>query len=69
MKILGVCGNPINIMIERLEFSLVPFGGGDIKLNSLDKLLDVLDSENLLSYFSGIGNSIARQYVTFIKMI
>ena len=51
MKILCVCGNPINIMMEHLEFSLVPFGGGDIKLNSLDKLLDLFDSENLLSYF------------------
>ena len=61
LKILGVCENPIRIMMEHLEFSFVPFGR-DIKVNSLDKLLDVFYSENLLPYFPGIG-------ITFIKMI
>ena len=39
VKILGVCENPISIMMEHLEFSFVPFGR-DIKVNTLDKLLD-----------------------------
>ena len=32
-------------------------------LNSLDKFLDVFDSENLLKYFPGIGNNIARDNI------
>ena len=38
--------------------SFVPFGR-DIKVNLLDKFLDVFDSENLLPYFPGIGKNIA----------
>ena len=38
-------------MMEHLEFSFVPFGR-DIKVNSLDKLLDVFDSENLLQHYT-----------------
>ena len=46
MKILGVCETPISIKMEHLEFSFVPFGR-DIKKESksLEKLLDVLDSD------------------------
>ena len=62
VKILDVCENPISIMMEHLEFSFVPFGR-DIKVNSLDKLLDVFDSENPLPYFPGIGNNIASDII------
>ena len=63
-------------MIEHLKISFVQFGR-DIKISSLDELLNVFHSENLLPYFSGIGNNIASDmqyavsmlYVTFIKMI
>ena len=65
VKILGVCENPISIMMEHLEFSFVPFGR-DIKVNSLDKLLDVFDSENLLPYFPGIGNNIASDIINAV---
>ena len=65
MKILGNCENPISIMMEHLEFSFVPFGR-DIKVNSLEKLLDVFDSENLLPYSSGIGNSIASDVISAV---
>ena len=66
VKILGVCENPISIMMEHLEFSFVPFGR-DIKVNSLDKLLDVFDSENLLPYFPGIGNNIASDIISAVR--
>ena len=65
VKILGVCENPISIMMEHLEFSFVPFGR-DIKVNSLDKLLEVFDSENLLPYFPGTGNNIASDIINAI---
>ena len=65
VKILGVCENPISIMMEHLEFSFVPFGR-DIKVNSLDKLLDVFDSENLLPYFPRIGNNIASDIINAV---
>ena len=35
LKILGVCENPISIIMEHLEFSFVPFAR-DIKVNFLD---------------------------------
>ena len=63
--ILGVCENPISIMMEYLEFSFVPVGR-DIKVNSLDKPLDVFDSENLLPYFPGIGNNIAMDIINAV---
>ena len=32
-------------------------------MNSLDKLLDVFDIENLLPYFAGIGSNIASDII------
>ena len=68
VNILGVCENLISIMMEHLEFSFVPFGR-DIKVNSLDKLLDVFDSENLLSYFPGIGKNIASDLINAVSYL
>ena len=65
VKILGVCENPISIMMEHLEFSFVPFGR-DIKVNSLGKLLDVFDSGNLLPFFPGIGNNNASDIINAV---
>ena len=65
MEILGVCENPISIMMEHLEFSFVPFGR-DVKVNSLDKILDVFNSENLLPYFPGIDNNIASDLINAV---
>ena len=65
VKILGVCENPISIMMEHLEFSFVPFGR-DTKVNSLDNLLNVFDSENLLPYFLRIGNNIASDIINAV---
>ena len=48
-----------------LEFSFLPFGR-DMKVNSLDKLLDVFDSENLLPYFPGVGNNIASDIINAV---
>ena len=68
VKILGVCENPISIMMEHLEFSFVPFGR-DIKVNSLDKILDVFDNENILPYFPGIGNNIASDIINAVSYL
>ena len=65
VEILGVCENPISIMMEHLEFSFVPFGR-DVKVNSLDKILDVFNSENLLPYFPGIDNNIASDIINAV---
>ena len=65
VQILGVCENPISIMMEHLELFFVPFGR-DIKVNSSDKLLDVFDSENLLPYLPGIGNNIAIDIINAV---
>ena len=66
VKILGVCENSISIMMGHLELSFVPFGR-DIKVYSLDKLLDVFDSENLLPYFPGIGSNIAIDIINAVS--
>lgn len=42
------------IMMEYLEFSFLPFRR-EIRVNSLDRLLCVLDKKNLVSYFADIG--------------
>ena len=46
-------------MMGHLEFSFAPFGRDIKKVNSLDKLLDVFDIENLLPYFAWIDSNIA----------
>ena len=66
VKILGVCENPISIIMEHFELSFVPFGR-DIKVNSLDKLLDMFHCENLLPYFPGIGNNIAIDIINAVS--
>ena len=55
-------------MMEHLEFSFVSFGR-NMKVNSLEKLLDVFDSENLLPYFPGIGNSIASDIINAVSYL
>ena len=54
--------------MEHLEFSFVPFGR-DSKVNSLEKLLDVFDSENLLPYFPGIANNIASDIINVVSYL
>ena len=68
VKILGVCENPISIMMEHLEFSFVPFGR-DIKVNSLVKLLDVFDSENLLQPSTLVQYLFQHEEHNVIKLI
>ena len=68
VKILGVCENPISIMMEHLEFSFVPFGR-DIKVNSLVKLLDVFDSENLLQPYTLVQFLFQHEEHNVIKLI
>ena len=68
LKILGLWENLISIMMEHLQFSFVAFGR-DIKVNSLEKLLDVFDSENLLQYFPGIGSNIASDIINAVSYL
>ena len=46
----------------------MPFGR-DSKVNSLEKLLDVFDSENLLPYFPGITNNIASDIINVVSYL
>ena len=52
-------------MMKHLEFSFVPLGR-DIKVNSLGKIFDIFDSENLLPYFPGIVNNIASDIISAV---
>ena len=40
--------------------------GRDIKVNSLGKILDTFNSENLLPYFQGIGSNIASDIINAV---
>ena len=62
LEIVAVFETPPAIMMEYLEFSFLPFWR-EITLNSLDRLLCVLDKENLVSYFPGIGNQITTDVI------
>ena len=62
MQILGVSENPISIIMEHFVFCIIWYR--DIKVNFLGKLLDVFGSENLLTYFPGIGNNITSDIIT-----
>ena len=49
--------------MEYLEFLFLPFRQ-EITVHSLDKLLCVLDEEDLVSYFLGIGNQITTDVIS-----
>ena len=54
VKLQGVSKTPLAIMMEYLEFSFMPFGRSEC-VNSLDKLLNILDKDDLVKDFQGIG--------------
>ena len=58
VKLLGASETPLAIM-EYLEFSFMPFGRLEC-VGSLDKLLNIIDKDDLVKDFQGIGNYIAR---------
>ena len=62
VKLLGVSETPLAIMMEYLEFSFMPFGRSEC-VNSLDKLLNILDKDDLVKDFQGIGNYIASDII------
>ena len=59
VKLLGASETPLAIMMEYLEFSFMPFGRLEC-VGSLDKLLNIIDKDDLVKDFQGIGNYIAR---------
>ena len=54
VKLLGVSQTPLAIMMGYLEFSFMPFGRSEC-VNSLDKLLNILDKDDLVKDFQGLG--------------
>ena len=54
VKLQGVSKTPLAIMMEYLEFSFMPFGRSEC-VNSLYKLLNILDKDDLVKDFQGIG--------------
>ena len=68
VSMLGVCDEPTSIMMELCEFSFIPFEGEHV-VNSLDRLLSVLDEENLYEHMPGIGNTISHDIVKAVKYL
>ena len=62
VKLLGVLDTRLAIMKEYLEFSFMPFGRSEC-VNSLDKLLNILDKDDLVKDFQGIENYIASDII------
>ena len=68
VSLIGVCHQPVAIMLEYCEFSFRPFNQ-DISVNSLDKLMKYLANDNLLSFFLGICHKIDDDIVDSIHYI
>ena len=49
-------------MMKDLQFSFMPFGRSEF-VNSLDKLLNILDNDDLVKDFRAIGNNIAGDII------
>ena len=62
VKLLGVSDTPLATMMEYLEFSFMPFDRCEC-VSSLDKLLNILDKDDLVKDFQGIGNNIASDII------
>ena len=54
VKLLGVSEILLAIMMEYIEFSFMQFGRSEC-VNSLDKLLNILDKDDLVKDFQGSG--------------
>ena len=68
VEILTVYETPPAVMMEYLEFSFLPFRR-EITVNSLDRLLCILDKEDLLSYFPRIGNQITTDVISALSYL
>ena len=62
VKLLRVSETPLAIIMEYLEFSFMPFGRSEC-VNSLDKMLNILDKDDLVKDFQGIENYIASDII------
>ena len=66
--LIGVCDQPVAIMLEYCEFSFRSFNR-DTSVNSLDKSLKYLAKVNLLSFFPEICHKIVDDIVDSIHNI
>ena len=62
VKLLGVSDTPLATMMEYLEFSFMPFDRSEC-VNSLDKLLNILDKDDLVKDFQDIVNNITSDII------
>ena len=68
VKLIGVCEEPVIIVMEFLEFSLRPFGREDT-FTDVDALLCYLSDEDIYYHFPKIGNFIARDLVQSVAYL
>ena len=68
VKLLGVSETSLAIMMECLEVSFMPFVRSE-SVNSLDKLLNILDKDDLMKDFQGSGNYIASNIINGLHYI
>ena len=68
VKLLGVSETSLAIMMECLEVSFMPFVRPE-SVSSLDKLLNILDKDDLTKDLQGSGNYIASNIINGLHYI
>ena len=68
IRLLGVCDDPVSIMIEFCCFSLRPLQRNE-QFNLLEQMLLFLHSQDLFSLFPTIGNSIVKDIVAAVSYL
>ena len=68
VKLMGVSKASLAIMMEYLELSFMLFGRSEC-VNSLDKLLNILDKDELGKDFQDTGNNIASDIINGLHYV
>ena len=63
VTLIGVCEDPVSIVMEYLEFSFKSFGRNR-SYSNLDDLLDYMSRDTTFSAFDKVGYYMARDIVT-----
>ena len=63
ISLLGVCENPLALVMDFSEFSFAPFGN-DLIWHSLDVFLKTLDESDFVSSFPNLFNFVAKGIFT-----
>ena len=63
VSLLGVCENPMALMMDFSEFSFAPFGN-DLISHSLDVFLKILDKNDFVPSFPNLFNFVAKDIFT-----